>query len=127
MLTYAKKRCLCEVTLQYFIYFCTEHSHGISSQEGGGENFIQPWGTLHFHLPLGGAEPNEGFKIFHTFWEVITGFSLMGGRGESLLYLPKIHPSLSHQEVPPSRLPDANLHKAHFHETLTKIYFIAKP
>ena len=53
---------------------------------GGGENFIRPSGTLKVSPTLG-RELSEmgGFRIFHTFsWGGATGFSLMGGWGESL-------------------------------------------
>ena len=46
-------------------------------ENGGGDNFIGPWGTLNFHVPLGGLAK----------WA--TAFSLLGGWGESLIPLAK--------------------------------------
>ena len=41
-----------------------------------GANFIGHWVILNYRLPLGwGAEPNEGFKIFHMFAKGQQGLS----------------------------------------------------
>ena len=47
-----------------------------------GDNFVRPWETLNFHLPLGGlAKWGGGVKILHTFGGMTTGFSLLGDGG----------------------------------------------
>ena len=100
-----------------------------------GGQLYRALGDLKFSPTLGGgAYPNERFKVFYTFEGGATGFSLLGEWGVSLEHWPKICSSLPYEEVPPSRLPVPNLDKkcvrlsdsTHFHETLTKIDFLAK-
>ena len=73
-------------------------------------DFIGPWWTLSFPLPLWGrgrgALPDGGFKIFHTFFcgGVAIGISLLGGMGRVPPPLAKNLLVLLHQERPPSRL-----------------------
>ena len=54
-------------------------------QKDWGDNFIGPWGTLNFHLPLGGLVGGAGFY-------------LLGGMGGVLPPLAKNYSSLPDQE-----------------------------
>ena len=62
-----------------------------SSRYMTGDNFIGPWGTLNFHLPLGGLA-KWVFK-FSTLFGGTTGFSLLVGWREPLNHTP---PTPSH-------------------------------
>ena len=128
MLTYAKKRCLYDVTFQYFIYFCAEHSHGISpTLERWEDNFIGPWATLNFYLPMGELSQMEGLKFFTFFLGGITAFFPYGRMvgspsltGHKLTHLSPTRNSL------PVDSQSLIYTKPTFHETLTKIFFLQK-
>ena len=70
-------------------------------QEDEVDNFIGPWGTLNFHQPPGVGLSQMGGLKFLTLLGGTTGFSLLGGMGESLPHWPKTHSSLPHLEKPP--------------------------
>ena len=89
-----------------------------SPQEDGG-NFIRPWGTLHFHLPLGGL---KFFAFF--FWGVESNkvFSTggMGGVPPTLAKNSPIPPPPG--KVLPSRFDSQKVHSPH-----TKTIFMSQP
>ena len=76
--------------------------HSPTLRKMGGDDFIEPWGTLKFYLPLEGLSQMGG-KIFYTFGGG-TRFSLLRGWAEFLLHRQKYtHPSPT-RKSPPSRL-----------------------
>ena len=65
-------------------------------QENGGANFIRPWGTLNFHLPMEGLSHGV-FTIFHTFF---------GGGGFLYWGMEGVPPTLTknYSSLPPKKV-----------------------
>ena len=85
----------------------SELNHGIPPGRWW-DNFFGPWGILNFHLQLErGAQPNGGFKIFHTFGGQQQGFLYRENGGSPYpigekLFIPPTGKSLSSRLPPPN-------------------------
>ena len=68
-----------------------------------GDYFVEPWVTSNFHVPLGGTQPDGGFKIFHTFFFFfffffVGGVNRVSSTGRMGGFLP---PLAKHLLIPP--------------------------
>ena len=69
-----------------------------------GDNFIGPWGTLNFHLPLGRLSKMWGLKSFTLLRGGTTRLSLLGGMGVSTSPTGQkfTHPFFTRKSAPPT-------------------------
>ena len=75
-------------------------------------NLIEPWGTLNFHLPLGGLSQIRGLKFFIKlfFGGDNRVYSTGGGEGAPPPLTKNLLVSPTPGKVPPSRVPPPKVH-----------------